>query len=178
MVNSCLMEPLSSAFALSLFWKRTTESGVFYGLLISHAVGIVRLVIEFMFPIPPCGMPETRPAFLYRVHFMNFGAILVLFSGIVIVILSLLTKPRTEEQMENVTYWTRMKCLPSKPLTRETEMADKFEEQDNFSNNRNDSEDNQLSDSVDIDNSTEETPSNVCRDRLLVVLLGTSNKQH
>ncbi|XP_060078002.1 sodium/mannose cotransporter SLC5A10-like [Ylistrum balloti] len=169
MVNSCLMEPMSSAFVLSVFWKRTTENGVFYGLLISHAVGVVRLVFEFMFPFPPCGMPETRPAFLYRVHFMNFGAILILFSGIVIIILSLLTTPRTEEQLENVTYWTRMKFPPSK--MEEHEMSVRPEE--------NKPDEDQSKVPVDLQNhQDDETTSSMCQDRLLSCLLGTSDKEH
>ncbi|XP_069120614.1 sodium/mannose cotransporter SLC5A10-like [Argopecten irradians] len=177
MVLSCLMEPMSSALALSVFWKRTTENGVFYGLLISHAVGVVRLVIEFIYPIPPCGTPETRPAFLYKVHFMNFGAILIFFSGIVIILLSLLTKPRTEEQMENVTYWTRMKFPPSQLTKGDSKVSARCDD-DESPENKPDIENHKTID-LDAENPMDaKTKSNVWRDRVLFLLLGTSDKEH
>lgn len=69
--------------------------------MISLAVGLTRMVLDFAMPAPDCGSREqdTRPAVLAKVHFLHFAIIL---SGVCIistVTISLLTKPRPPEKV-------------------------------------------------------------------------------
>ncbi|XP_059158991.1 sodium/glucose cotransporter 4-like [Physella acuta] len=108
-IASCVSPPFCWVFLLALFWKRTTEQGAFWGLVISTCVGVVRMVLEFVYPAPLCGsfQPDTRPLVLKEVHFLHFAIILSGVSIISTVGISLLTTPRTPEKLHRVTWWTR-----------------------------------------------------------------------
>ncbi|KAJ8300476.1 hypothetical protein KUTeg_021995 [Tegillarca granosa] len=106
-IEGYLGAPLGIVFLLSIFWRRTTETGAFWGLVIAHICGLTRLILEFVYPAPFCGEPETRPAILYKLHYLYFGIILLIITAIAVVVISLCTKPRSEEQLKGVTWWTR-----------------------------------------------------------------------
>lgn len=121
MVLAALMAPAGPAFLMAIFWKGTTEKGVIGGLLITHACGLVRLVLEFTFPAPPCGQPETRPAILYKFHFLYFGLFNVFLAFLAIWFISLLTRRRTEEELQHVTWWTRVMVPATSPEDKDQE---------------------------------------------------------
>lgn len=108
-VSACVSPPLCCVFLLALFWKRTTEAGAFWGLMLSTAVGLCRMVLEFVYSAPDCGSGEidTRPSVLSKVNFLHFAIVITgvsLFSSVVI---SLFTEPRAPEKLHRVTWWTR-----------------------------------------------------------------------
>uniref|UniRef100_A0A8W8LAM0 Sodium/glucose cotransporter 4 n=1 Tax=Magallana gigas TaxID=29159 RepID=A0A8W8LAM0_MAGGI len=108
-VKSYLIPPLCMMFLLGLFWNRTTEQGVFWGLMLSTIVGVVRMTLDFTFLAPPCGSNEvdTRPEIISKVDFLHFAIILALISTIVMVVISLFTQPRPEKKLHRLTWWTR-----------------------------------------------------------------------
>ncbi|KAK6976543.1 sodium/glucose cotransporter 4 [Biomphalaria glabrata] len=125
---SCVTPPWCWVFLMALMWKGTTESGAFWGLVISNIVGLTRMVLEFVYTAPNCGSFEedTRPAILKEVHFLHFAIIL---SGISIsstVIISLFTVRRSPEKLRRVTWWTRNDPLDPE----ETESEDDYGVQD------------------------------------------------
>ncbi|XP_069120112.1 sodium/mannose cotransporter SLC5A10-like [Argopecten irradians] len=111
MVQANLLAPLGPAFIMTMLSKRTTEQGVVWGLLITHVCGVIRLVLEFNYPAPVCGEPETRPAILYKVHFLYFGTFLVLFTPLAIACISLFTTGKGDKELEGLTWWTRVKPI-------------------------------------------------------------------
>ncbi|XP_021354590.1 sodium/glucose cotransporter 5-like isoform X2 [Mizuhopecten yessoensis] len=123
MVLASLMAPAGPAFLIAIFWKRTTEIGVIGGLLLTHICGIVRLVLEFTYPAPPCGEPETRPAILYKFHFLYFGFFNVFLAFLAIALISLMTRRRTDEELQHVTWWTRVKAPDTIPEDKDEEYA-------------------------------------------------------
>ncbi|XP_060064253.1 sodium/glucose cotransporter 4-like [Ylistrum balloti] len=108
-IQGYLGTPIGALFILGVFWKRMNEQGAFWGILIGHICGVIRMAIDFANPAPECGEPETRPSILLRVHYTYFGSIMILVTSVAIIIISLLTHPQREEELEGVTWWTRLK---------------------------------------------------------------------
>ncbi|XP_037666152.1 sodium/glucose cotransporter 5 isoform X3 [Choloepus didactylus] len=122
-VTSSLAPPVTAVFLLGIFWRRANEQvqkrgapGAFWGLMGGLAVGATRLVLEFLYPAPPCGQPDTRPAVLSSVHYLHFAVALFGLSAAIVVAGSLLTPPPRDVQIENLTWWTlsRDACLGGK----------------------------------------------------------------
>ncbi|XP_043097790.1 sodium/glucose cotransporter 5 [Puntigrus tetrazona] len=105
-VTSYLAPPVTAIFVMAVFWKRTNEAGAFWGLMVGLAVGLTRMVLEFAFPPPRCGVFDPAPSVLRSVHYLHFAIILCALTVIVVVVISLLTPPPNEEQTHNLTWWT------------------------------------------------------------------------
>lgn len=65
------------------------------------AVGIVRMGLEWSRVAPPCGSTEPNTTFLVvsKVNYLHFAIILSGVSSFVIVVVSLLTPPRSENKV-------------------------------------------------------------------------------
>ena len=61
--------------------------------MVGLAVGATRLVLEFLYPVLPCGAVDVRPAILRSFHYLHFTVALFALSGAVVVAGSLLTPP-------------------------------------------------------------------------------------
>ncbi|XP_067859535.1 sodium/mannose cotransporter SLC5A10 [Heptranchias perlo] len=105
-VTSYLAPPVTAVFVLAVFWKRVNEPGAFWGLMIGLAVGLARMIMEFVYPSPRCGVYDPRPSILKKVHYLHFAVILCALTALIVVTISLLTEPQNESQMRNVTWWT------------------------------------------------------------------------
>eukprot|EP00064_Thunnus_orientalis_P010578 superscaffoldBa00001448_g10604 len=105
-VTSYLAPPVTAVFTLAVFWKRTNEQGAFWGLMVGLVVGVCRMVLEFAFPPPRCGIVDSAPAVLRSVHYLHFAILLCGLTAIVVTIVSLLTPPPSHEQVCNLTWWT------------------------------------------------------------------------
>lgn len=68
-------------------------------MVIAHIFGGVRLVLEMVFTAPLCGEEETRPPFLYKLHYLYFAQIELVFTVIVVIVISLFTKQRSEDEV-------------------------------------------------------------------------------
>lgn len=106
-VTSYLAPPVCAIFILAVFWKRTTEPGAFYGLMVGLVVGMIRFIWEFSYPSVPCGEEDTRPPIIKDVHYLHFGIILFGVSIIVSIVVSILTKPTDSKHIEGMTFWTK-----------------------------------------------------------------------
>ncbi|RXM31959.1 Sodium/glucose cotransporter 5 [Acipenser ruthenus] len=105
-VTSYLAPPVTAVFVLAIFWKRTNESGAFWGLMVGLVIGLTRMILEFIYPPPRCGVFDPRPSVLRSVHYLHFAIILCALTAGVVVVVSLLTEPPTSAQMKNLTWWT------------------------------------------------------------------------
>ncbi|XP_062966317.1 sodium/mannose cotransporter SLC5A10 isoform X4 [Cynocephalus volans] len=111
-VTSSLAPPVTAVFILGIFWRRANEQGAFWGLMAGLALGATRLVLEFLYPAPPCGHSDVRPAILHSIHYLHFAVALFMLSSAVVVAGSLLTPPPQGVQIENLTWWTLARDLP------------------------------------------------------------------
>uniref|UniRef100_A0A9J8BG33 Sodium/mannose cotransporter SLC5A10 n=2 Tax=Cyprinus carpio TaxID=7962 RepID=A0A9J8BG33_CYPCA len=98
-VTSYLAPPVTAIFVMAIFWKRTNEAGAFWGLMVGLVVGLTRMILEFAFPPPRCGVFDPAPSVLRSVHYLHFAIILCGLTAIVVVVISLLTPPPTDEQV-------------------------------------------------------------------------------
>uniref|UniRef100_A0A3Q2D4K3 Sodium/mannose cotransporter SLC5A10 n=1 Tax=Cyprinodon variegatus TaxID=28743 RepID=A0A3Q2D4K3_CYPVA len=120
-VTSYLAPPVTAVFTLAVFWKRTNEQGAFWGLMVGLVVGVCRMVLEFAFPPPRCGVVDSAPMVLRSVHYLHFAILLCGLTAIVVAVVSLLTPPPSHEQVEQAptarvptiresVFWSRFCC--------------------------------------------------------------------
>ncbi|XP_049632835.1 sodium/glucose cotransporter 5 isoform X2 [Suncus etruscus] len=112
-VTSSLAPPVTAVFLLGIFWPRANEQGAFWGLMAGLAVGATKMLLEFLYPVPLCGNPDTRPAILGSIHYLHFAIVLFTLSAAVVAAGSLLTPAPLEGQIENLTWWTLAPGLAS-----------------------------------------------------------------
>ncbi|NWU08556.1 SC5A9 protein, partial [Cephalopterus ornatus] len=123
-ITSYLAPPITALFILAIFCKRINEPGAFWGLMVGLAVGLVRMIIEFIYSTPSCGEEDRRPAVLKDLHYLYFALILCVLSAIVIILISLCTPPIPEEKLSCLTWWTRHRKASAIDLTNcKTEAA-------------------------------------------------------
>ncbi|KAG2456683.1 sodium/myo-inositol cotransporter [Polypterus senegalus] len=108
-VADYLTPPVAALFLLGVFWKRCNETGAFFGGMAGFLLGGTRLIFAFIYRAPDCDQPDNRPAFIKNVHYMYIAASLFWITGIVAVIVSLLTPPPTKEQTLHTFVWGRQK---------------------------------------------------------------------
>ncbi|NXK80160.1 SC5A9 protein, partial [Amazona guildingii] len=112
-ITSYLSPPITALFILAIFCKRINEPGAFWGLMFGLAVGLVRMIMEFIYSAPSCGEEDRRPAVLKDMHYLYFAFILCVLTAIVIVLISLCTPPIPEEKLASLTWWTRHRKAPA-----------------------------------------------------------------
>ncbi|XP_061184171.1 sodium/mannose cotransporter SLC5A10-like [Saccostrea echinata] len=107
-----LAPPIGGIFLLSIFVPRVNEQGAFWGMLIGHAVGITRMILDFIYPSPKCGEPDTRPSVVADIHFTYFSVLLLGLSWTVCLIVSAFTKAPSRKALKGLTVWTTDKIGP------------------------------------------------------------------
>ncbi|XP_076015243.1 sodium/myo-inositol cotransporter [Genypterus blacodes] len=104
-VAGYLTPPIAALFLLGVFWKRCNETGAFWGGMTGFVLGTTRLTLSFIYRQPRCDLPDDRPAFIVRVHYMYVAAGLFWISGLVAVVVSLCTPPPDKEYIRTTTIW-------------------------------------------------------------------------
>jgi SSS family solute:Na+ symporter len=116
---SIFIAPLLAAILFGMFWKRATKWPAFLGLLL----GIVFSASLFMWvKLVPRPWPTWRfrrmPSRWPRMSFARLWAFLF-FAAVVIVVVSLLTKPRPVAELDGLVYGAT-KLLPKEEPFRST----------------------------------------------------------
>uniref|UniRef100_A0A3Q4B2X0 Solute carrier family 5 member 9 n=1 Tax=Mola mola TaxID=94237 RepID=A0A3Q4B2X0_MOLML len=104
-VTSFLVPPITAVFLMAIFWPRANEQGAFWGLMTGLVVGVIRMVLEFVYLTPPCGEIDQRPRILTDVHYLYFALILFSLTCFIIVTVSLVTAPISK--LYRLTWWSR-----------------------------------------------------------------------
>ena len=92
-VSAYLSPPIAMVFCMAVAWRRMTEPGAFWGLMVGLVIGLGRMLLDFSFPSPLCMEADERPAVVSKFHYMSFAAALFWATGIVSFVVSLATKP-------------------------------------------------------------------------------------
>ncbi|KAM8829084.1 sodium/glucose cotransporter 1 [Spinachia spinachia] len=98
-ITSYLTPPVAAVFVLAIFCKRVNESGAFYGLVIGLLIGLSRMITEFIYGTGSCISPSACPTIICGVHYLYFSIILFVVSCIIILGVSLVTKPIEDKHL-------------------------------------------------------------------------------
>ncbi|XP_027032066.1 sodium/glucose cotransporter 1 [Tachysurus fulvidraco] len=104
-VTSYLAPPIAAVFTLAIFCKRVNEPGAFYGMLIGLAIGLSRMIAEFVYGTGSCANPSDCPTIICGVHYLYFGLILYAVSLLVVLGISFMTKPIDDKHLHRLC-WT------------------------------------------------------------------------
>ncbi|XP_056146283.1 sodium/glucose cotransporter 1 isoform X1 [Lampris incognitus] len=104
-ITSYLTPPIAALFMLAIFCKRVNETGAFYGLLIGLFIGLSRMIAEFAYGTGTCVDPGNCPTIICGVHYLYFSIILFVISCIIILSVSLMTKPIEDKHLYRLC-WT------------------------------------------------------------------------
>ncbi|XP_059532501.1 sodium/glucose cotransporter 1 isoform X2 [Myotis daubentonii] len=92
-ITSYLGPPIAAVFLLAVFCKRVNEHGAFWGLIIGFLIGVSRMIAEFAYGTGSCMEPSNCPTIICGVHYLYFAIILFAVSVVIILLVSLCTKP-------------------------------------------------------------------------------------
>ncbi|XP_030727394.1 sodium/myo-inositol cotransporter 2 isoform X1 [Globicephala melas] len=106
-ISSYLQPPVAVVFIMGCFWKRANEKGAFFGLILGLLLGLVRLVLDFIYVQPRCDQPDERPAVVKDVHYLYFSMILSSVTLITVSVVSWFTEPPSKEMVSRLTWFTR-----------------------------------------------------------------------
>ncbi|XP_062290003.1 sodium/glucose cotransporter 1 [Scomber scombrus] len=106
-ITSYLTPPVAAVFMLAIFCKRVNEAGAFYGLIIGLLIGLSRMIAEFAYGTGSCNNPSNCPTIICGVHYLYFSIILFVISCIIILSVSLMTKPIDDKHLYRLCWGLR-----------------------------------------------------------------------
>lgn len=120
-VADYLTPPVAALFLLAIFWKRCNEQGAFYGGMAGFVLGAIRLILAFTYRAPECDQPDNRPSFIKDIHYMYVATALFWITGLITVIVSLLTPPPTKDQIRTTTFWSKKTVVTKESCSQKDE---------------------------------------------------------
>ena len=66
--------------------------GAFWSLMAGLLVGVIRMILDFVYPAPLCGEIDSRPG-VVKFHYLYFASFLFAFTAVFAVVVSYLTPP-------------------------------------------------------------------------------------
>ncbi|XP_042251198.1 sodium/glucose cotransporter 1 isoform X6 [Thunnus maccoyii] len=118
-ITSYLTPPVAAVFMLAIFCKRVNESGAFYGLMIGLLIGLSRMIAEFAYGTGSCVNPSNCPTIICGVHYLYFSIILFVISCIIILGVSLVTKPIDDKHLYRLCWSLRNRTEERVDLEKE-----------------------------------------------------------
>uniref|UniRef100_A0A8D3BXW2 Sodium/glucose cotransporter 1 n=1 Tax=Scophthalmus maximus TaxID=52904 RepID=A0A8D3BXW2_SCOMX len=118
-ITSYLTPPVAAVFMLAIFCKRVNEAGAFYGLTIGLLIGLSRMIAEFAYGTGSCVNPSDCPTIICGVHYLYFSIILFVVSCIIILGVSLMTKPIDDKHLYRLCWSLRNRTEQRVDLERE-----------------------------------------------------------
>uniref|UniRef100_A0A674PQ66 Sodium/glucose cotransporter 1 n=1 Tax=Takifugu rubripes TaxID=31033 RepID=A0A674PQ66_TAKRU len=119
-ITSYLTPPIAAVFILAIFCKRVNEQGAFYGLMIGLAIGLSRMITEFVYGTGSCANPSNCPTIICGVHYLYFSIILFTVSCIVILSISLMTSPIPDKNLYRLVWSLRHRTEEREDLEKDS----------------------------------------------------------
>lgn len=82
-----------SSFLNTIILFFSLPQGAFWGLIIGFVMGLIRMIAEFVYGTGSCLAASNCPQIICGVHYLYFALILFFVSILVVLAISLLTKP-------------------------------------------------------------------------------------
>jgi SSS family solute:Na+ symporter len=102
-VQAYISPPVAAVFLFGILWKRINGKGAVAALFFGFFLGMGRLILEINKDmLPPTGLIR----WFVEINFLHCGILLFVLCSIVLVGVSLLTKPMSEEQLLGMTLQT------------------------------------------------------------------------
>uniref|UniRef100_H2YDP8 Uncharacterized protein n=1 Tax=Ciona savignyi TaxID=51511 RepID=H2YDP8_CIOSA len=92
-VLSSLAPPIAMLYLFGVLCPRVNEQGAFWGFVVGVAVGVTRLVLDFVYPAPACDQVDTRPNIIAKVNYLYVAVVVFVVSSLVAVAVSFLGEP-------------------------------------------------------------------------------------
>jgi len=99
-VQSYVAPPITAVFVVGLLWRRATSHGAMAALVAGFLAGLARLVLELNKASLPPGVVRD----IVSMNFLHFAVVLFLACVAVLVAVSLLTPPPSEEHLRGLTF--------------------------------------------------------------------------
>jgi SSS family solute:Na+ symporter len=100
-VQAYISPPIAAVFLLGVFWKRVNSGGAIASLATGFVLGAARLVLELT--------KDSTSGFLHwyaDINFLHFAVLLFAICTAVLVAVSLLTPPQSDEKLKGLTFAT------------------------------------------------------------------------
>lgn len=104
-VQGYLAPPITAVFLLGLFSKRINAQGAVAGLTSGFVLGIAKLTLQAIVGAETIAMPDWLIS-IGKFNFLYFSGVLFAISVLVVVAVSLATKPQSESDIAGLTYAT------------------------------------------------------------------------
>jgi len=99
-VQAYVAPPIAAVFVIGLLWRRATSTGAMAALVTGFGAGLARLVLELNKASVGPGLVRD----LVSLNFLHFAVVLFLACSVVLVVVSLLTPPPSEEHLRGLTF--------------------------------------------------------------------------
>ncbi|XP_048468481.1 sodium/glucose cotransporter 2 isoform X3 [Rhincodon typus] len=109
-VTSYLAPPIGAVVLLGVFVKRVNEPGAFWGLIGGLAMGLCRMIAEFVYGTGSCIFPSSCPFIFCGIHYLHFAIILFSCTCMLVLIISFCTPPIEEKHLHRLVYSLRYSC--------------------------------------------------------------------
>ena len=104
-VQAYISPPIAAVFLLGLFYKWINARAAIITLWTGFAIGVLRLVLEFMSKEGSLTVTEgSLLATFLGINFLHFALFLFLLCGAILLFVSRLGQPQPEAQLELVTF--------------------------------------------------------------------------
>lgn len=104
-VQAYISPPIAAVFLLGLFFKWINARGAIVALWTGFAIGVFRLVMEFMSNNNSITVdPNGTLAYFLDINFLHFALFLFLFCSALLMLISKLTEPQPIESLTLVTF--------------------------------------------------------------------------
>ncbi|MGH2567355.1 MAG: sodium:solute symporter, partial [Bacteroidota bacterium] len=113
-VQAYIAPPIAACFLLGVFMPRLNGTGAIASLLTGFVFGALRLILELLNGIDKAGLPDgTAWAWIAEINFLHFAILLFAICTTVLVVVSLLTKAPSREQIAGLTFSTAPREEPA-----------------------------------------------------------------
>ena len=102
-VQAYISPPIAAAFLLGVFFKRLNGKGAMAALWSGFALGVIRLILEFM---KENGMLADGGTlhYLASINFLHIAILLFVVCSVILVVVSLLSEPPPAEKTDGITH--------------------------------------------------------------------------